>query len=1111
MKKIYLLLFILLSIANVQAQQNPEEDVYHYIENPDVLSENKLDPHSGFFSYENSALAETGIPANSTNYISLDGIWKFNWVRKPDERPEDFYREDYDIASWKDIQVPSNWEIEGFGIPIYVNHQYEFADYKAPVSKEIDFTDRIYPSDPGKVPHDYNPVGSFKREFTVSEDWTGNKSIILHIGAMKSGGFVWINGTYVGYSQGSKLPAEFDVTDYVHSGENSIAIQIFRWTDGSYLECQDFWRISGIERSVYLYAQPVNHITDIKTDASLDEGYNNGVLKVDLTLGNRSGKDHRSKLKYTLLRNGKVILQEERDYKLTAGTSTEVSFDGVVPAVEKWTAETPELYTLLITHQDKKGRVLEVIPQHLGFRKVEIRDGLLKINGQVVTLRGVNTQEHDPETGHVIDREMIMTDIILWKENHINAVRLSHYPRGDEFYELCDRYGIYVVDEANIESHGMYYGEHSLAVKPEWEKAHLERMKQMVIRHYNHPSVIIWSMGNEAGNGVNFYKGYDLIKSLDSTGRPVQYERSYKKEDGNLFDMDRNTDIIVPQYPSPGTFELIGQNKSDRPFIPSEYAHAMGNSMGNFQEYWDEIDKYDNLQGGFIWDWVDQSVWKKDLFGNRFYAYGGDYGKNMPTDNTFLNNGIVDPDRSPQPELFEVRKVHEPVNFKDKGINRQKEMRILIENLYDFTDLNTLQFSAVIKADGMLLREITLDPGSIIPHTGRLVRIPFGDIVLDPLTEYFIEIKGILKSEQDLLPAGYVIAREQFKLEPAAREIAKLEIKDYGSVNLKKGKGRIEISGNSFFISFDRSSGKILDYKIDDKEMFLPENGPVPNYWRAPTDNDLGNRMQEKNLVWKEASLNYRSKITAIEENKDGSVSIKVQFELPGVETTQLTAYTVFGNGMIQVSNHLNASEMAADIPRFGMRMKLPKEYSHVKYYGRGPWENYADRRTSTFVDVFETSVSDMYFPYIRPQENGYRTDIRWALFQNTIGEGIMVVASADNPDNLGFSALFMAQEDFDVTAGLNYQKGAVGTNFSKHTTDITEQEFIELKLDMQQRGVAGIDSWGARPLQKYTIDPAKDHAYTFYIIPVDAQSKQSLLTQFKAAYYAAGNTKGGE
>ncbi|MCD6347404.1 MAG: DUF4981 domain-containing protein, partial [Bacteroidales bacterium] len=1042
--------------AGASAQTvDPVANPWHYIENERIIGFNKLPPHAWV----------NPDPAFSQ---SLDGEWSFKWVRKPADRPVDFMNPKADLSEWDSIKVPSNWEVQGYGIPIYVNHQYEFADYKAPVSKDIEFVDRIYPKNPGKIPHDYNPVGSYRREFNIEKPWL-SKEVILHIGAMKAGGFVWINGEFAGYSQGSKLPAEFDVSPYIKKGKNTIALQIFRWTDGSYLECQDFWRLSGIERSISLYAQPKVRIADFEVKANLDAAYLGGVFELDVDVANNtllapSGNDKpvTGSVKYEIIgENDKVISVQESLFTAKYKQEINVAFMPAEFPVTPWSAEHPYLYTLRITLLDNNAKTIEESSLKIGFRSVEIKNGLLLLNGQRITLKGVNTHEADPETGHVVSSDLMLTDIRMWKENNINAVRLSHYPRASRFYELCDEYGIYVVDEANIESHGMYYGKYSLAKNPVWEKAHVDRMVRLVERDKNHPSVIIWSLGNEGGNGVNFYAGYKAMKDHDARKRPVQYERPYKDYDGNLWDMDWNTDIIVPQYPSPKTFETVGKSLTDRPYIPSEYAHSMGNSTGNFQDYWDIIELYDNLQGGFIWDWVDQSIWKTNEDGERYYAYGGDYGENMPSDNTFLNNGIVFPDRTPQPALYEVKKAHEFINFKAKGINRHDELRVLIENLYDFTNLKDFDFSAVIKANGKVLYSHKIDVTDIPTHTGKLVRIPLSEVDYQNNTEYFVEISAKTRTDRGLLKAGHELAHEQIALTQKFK-VAPPE-KSYGpALNLKENKRKIVLSNPNMHIEFDKEKGQIVSYKYHGTEFILDGNGPRLNFWRPPTDNDVGNGMPSRNIEWKRASIKSQVEEIKAEKLHDNLAVVEVKYFLPGVTTWFTSVYEINGNGEISISSELQASDYKADIPRIGMRMQIPGDYEQLKYYGRGPWENYVDRRASAFIDMYESTVSDQYVPYVRPQENGYKTDVRWATLTNKNGTGIRI-SSGNIRQGIGFSALHMENEQFDSTDGLDYPG-----NKRKHTIDIREENLVQLNIDYQQRGLGGDDSWGARPQKKY-------------------------------------------
>lgn len=1107
-----LLMGIVLCTGNAATQAaDPIQDVWHYIEDEQVIAEHKEAPHVSFASYASvdNALHTQATDAKYRQY--LDGQWKFKWVRTPQERPTEFMNPSVGVEHWDTIKVPSNWEVEGYGVPIYVNHQYEFADYRAPVSDEMEFVNRIYPKEPGKVPHDYNPVGSYRRKFVLSPDWQG-KEIFLHIGAMKSGGFVWINGHYVGYSQGSKLPAEFNITDKLQAGTNTIALQIFRWTDGAYLECQDFWRISGIERSAYLYAQPKVRIRDFTVNAGLDSAYQNGRLDLTVAIKNHLARAQTLKFSYTLFAgHSNITKTDSRELTVPAESELQQHFQATVPNVQPWSAEHPRLYTLLLNTEDSQGQTIEAVAAKIGFRTVEIRQGKLLVNGQRITLKGVNAQEHDPETGHVVSEALTMKDIRLWKENNINAVRLSHYPRGARFYELCDEHGLYVVDEANIESHGMYYGEHSLAKKPNWEKAHVERMVRLVERDKNHPSVIIWSMGNEGGNGVNFYAGYKAMKAHDPAQRPVQYERTYKDHDASLFDMDWNTDIIVPQYPSPARFEQIGRAQTDRPYIPSEYAHAMGNSTGNFQDYWDIIERYANLQGGFIWDWVDQSIWKTSETGERFYSYGGDYGQNMPTDNSFLNNGIVFPDRTPQPALHEVKKAHEFINFKGQGVNRHNELRVLIENLYDFTDLSRFHFSARIKADGKVLQKMSLPGLDVEPHTGKLLRIPLKGVTFTDNTEFFVEISAALKAEWGILPRGYVVAHEQIAL--TRKYKAASTQADHGpALNLEQDKDTVTLTNARVQAVFSRDRGRLTSYVYKGNELLKDGKGPKPNFWRAPTDNDLGNRMQLRNIEWKKASLfsevrNLSTKILA-----PNLVEIQVTYSLPGVNTTFDSTYRVDGNGVIEIANFLAETVYKADIPRIGMRMQMPGAYDRLSYLGRGPWENYPDRKASAFVDLYQARVKDLYVPYIRPQENGYRTDVRWAALSQANGSGLLIVARMPQ-SGLGFSALRTPNEDFDTCAGLGYAgkdkvdpayriEGIPDVNPSKHTTDIREQDLVQLNIDLSQRGLGGDDSWYARPQSQYQLKGQKSHAYSFFLVPFERSSVARFIRKSKQYAY---------
>jgi beta-galactosidase len=1111
------LLFSLSLSACAESAREPtkslSKDLSYYISNEKMIGENKEAPRASFTSFTTLDNAILNNLQKAKYYQLLDGQWKFNWVHSPAERPLDFFNPSKDISDWDNIKVPSNWEVEGYGVPIYVNHQYAFADKAFPLSDEMKFIGAI-PKNPGIVPMENNPVGSYRRDFTLSEDWL-DKEIFLQIGGMKAGGFVWLNGEYIGYSQGSKTPAEFNLSKYARSGKNTLAVQIFRWTDGSYLEGQDFWDISGFERSVYVYAQPKVRLQDFQVTSTLDGAYKDGEFALILDLQNHLATNAKVKVSYQILdNNNQIVLQDSKQLNTKQG-ATSTDFSAIIKDVRQWNAEHPELYTLVLAVQDENGKILEATSIKIGFRSVEIKNGLLLVNGRAIKLKGVNTQEHNPETGHVISRELIEQDIRLWKQHNINAARLSHYPQPDMFYELCDQYGIYVVDEANIESHGMYYGEHSLAKKPSWKAAHLDRMISMVERDKNHPSVIIWSLGNEAGNGVNFYDGYKAIKAADNTKRPVQYERTYKEGRDPLFhDMDVNTDIIAPQYPTVGHFEDIGKTKTNKPFIPSEYAHAMGNSSGNFQDYWDVIEQHDNLQGGFIWDWVDQSIWKINEKGERFYAFGGDYGTKMPTDNTFLNNGIIFPDRTPQPALFEVKKAHEFINFKNRGTSSNLTQQIiLLENLYEFTDLNVFNFTVEIKTDGKVIKSQVFDQVSIEPQTGKLIHVDLNGIKPQENTEYFMHISATLKQDWGLLPKGYELAHEQIKLSSLASKVSKTSVVQGPNLTVQQRKQRVTIKNVNMSITFNRQTGLMLDYQYQGQPLIKTGQGPSINFWRAPTDNDFGAQIHKHNLVWKEATLNAELVTFAHKKLADNQYLVSTEFHLPSVDSKFKTSYTISANGMIKIENQLGVSDSKADMPRFGMRMQMPKQFSQLAYFGRGPWENYIDRKASAFIDLYQSSVSEQYVPYIRPQENGYKTDTRWLALIDDKKNGLLIVSKQDK--QLSFSALHMPNEDFDVTNGVNgykhvgtknphyREKGKLVANYGKHTTDIKEKDLVQLNIDYGQRGVAGDNSWGAKAMAKYQINANKPLSYQFTLVPfinhnIDALIELSKEVKFK-------------
>jgi len=1072
LRKIYLSIFAAL-VSTVGMAQKADW------ENTAIIDINKEAAHSTFASYTNEKDA-INKELSSIKSLSLDGTWKFNWVKKPADRPIDFFEKNFDDSSWNNIKVPGNWEVEGYGVPIYVNHPYEFADRRTPITELKDGPK------PPQIPHDYNPVGSYRKNFSIPANWSDDE-IFIYLGSVKSAFYIWVNGQKVGYSQGSKLPSEFNITKYIETGkENNVSLEVYRWSDASYLECQDFWRISGIERSVKVYAQPKTRIRDFEVVSILDKGYQNGVLNLNVDLKNHLDNSKKLILDVKLLDGEKSIFSDEQKLKIEKNSDLKANVNTTIVDVKKWSAEHPNLYTLVLTLKDKRGNVLESTSSRIGFRSVEIKGGQFLVNGVAVLLKGVNIQEHNPETGHVVNEELMMKDLELMKQFNINAVRLSHYPQPERWYELCDEYGIYIVDEANIESHGMGYGEKSLAKDPAWEKEHVDRMVRMVQRDKNHPSVIIWSMGNEAGNGVNFYAGYKAIKANDATNRPVQYER-VEKWRGNL-DFDWNSDIIVPQYPDPAGFEYMAQQRLDRPFIPSEYAHSMGNSTGNFQDYWDIIKKYPQLQGGFIWDWVDQGIWKTDKDGNRFLAYGGDFGENMPTDGNFLINGIITSDRKPQPALYEVKKAQQPIDFKVMNF-WNGNARINVSNYFDFTNTNEYNFVAYITADGKKIADIKLPEINVKPHLGMPFTIEYSKLfTVNPNTEYFLTIEARTKEATRLVPADHVIAVDQFRL--PEYEVAKEKANSVKSISFKKTSKETKISNSDVTVVFDNKSGIISSYQYKGLEFINESNGLRPDFWRAVTDNDFGSHMEQDNINWKKATLNNTVSSFKVKKISKSVVEVAVTYKLAEVNTKLETTYRISGDGKIHIANELFASKTEkSDLPRFGMNMQLKSTFNNFTYFGRGPWENYRDRKVSSLVGLYSSKAEDQKFDYVRPQENGNKTDVRWAALTDDNGNGL--IAISDTISGFSTTAMPYLTEDFDARTLYDYKPVNLE---DKHPYQIKKRDLVRWNIDFMQRGVAGVDSWYSKPLKKYMVYADKNIKYGFTLVPVTKANTDKLI-----------------
>lgn len=1022
--------------------QNYSQEIHEW-ENLDVVSVNTLNPRASFYTYNSETEALENDYLRSDNYRSLNGFWKFHFSKTPTQRPEYFYRENYDSSGWDDIKVPGDWQLQGYDFPLYTNIQYPF------------------PINPPYVDNSYNPVGSYKRNFTVPDTWSG-RHVYLHFGGVNSAFYVWVNGKKVGYKEGAKTPAEFDITPYVKEGENQISVEVYRWSDGSYLEDQDFWRLSGIERDVYLFSKPNTAIEDFFLNASLDDQYKNGILSASVSIRNNAGTAESYELALKVWDRDRIIYEKGESIVLKANSKDSLSFSSAIEDIKRWSAEQPYLYAVTLDLK-KDNETMMATSAEIGFRKVEIKGGNLLVNGQPVIIKGVNRHEHDPYNGHVISKESMLQDVALMKQNNINAVRTSHYPNDPYWYQLCDKYGLYVVDEANIESHGFGYDEDKTpANKPEFTKMHHDRIYRMVERDKNHPSIIIWSMGNEAGDGPTFVNNYHWIKKRDPS-RPVQYERA---ERGKHF-RERHTDIIAWMYASLDEIEkdYMGHN-SERPFIWVEYAHAMGNSSGNLIDLWNYVYKHKQHQGGFIWDWVDQGLLKTDSAGTEFWAYGGDFSpKRYHNDGNFVLNGLVDPDRTPHPGLKEVKYVYQNVAFEIKDT---LQGNFKMENRFFFTNLNEYQFIYEILENGETIKRGELKSLNVPPQEMKQFKIE--NISLNPDKEYFINFYVKTKKEENLIPKGYLIASEQFQLQEGKPKDSYAVTGKADKLKLKETPNKINIFNNLFRVEFDKKQGLIASYTYKDDQLI--KRGPKINFWRAPTDNDFGNGLQKRGKMWKESSENYTvDSIEVVDKSKE-KISIEIDYNMASVNSTYTSLYTIYGDGRILVSNHFKygGKNDISEIPRFGMNMILPNEYNNVQWYGRGPHENYWDRKESAFIGIYQAQVKDLYFPYNRPQENGYRTDNRWVKLTDESGKGLKF----SGIPHISFGAHHNDISDFDPGEEKK----------QNHTNDIRIRDFISLDIDYKQTGVGGDNSWGRKTYEKYQLIP-KDYEYSFLISPI--------------------------
>ena len=1077
-----------------------------YWQDIQVVGVNKEAPRSSFMTYGDRETALTSQYENSPYYELLNGTWKFYYTDSHRQLPANITDPSTSTADWADIKVPGNWEMQGFGVPIYINHGYEFKPRNP---------------QPPKLPDDI-PVGVYRRSFEVPEGWDG-RDIYLQLAGAKAGVYVYINGKEVGYSEDSKNPAEFLINKYLQPGENELAVKIFRWCTGSYLECQDFWRMSGIERDVFLWSQPKVAVNDYRVISTLDDTYKDGIFKLAVDIKNHTSQTQDIEVVYELLdANKQVVATSTNKVNAKANAITTTSFEKELPNVTTWNAEHPNLYKLLMTVKEN-GKVVEVIPQNVGFRRFEIKETeqiagngkpyvVFLFNGQPIKFKGVNIHETNPETGKYVPEELMRKDFELMKQHNINAIRLSHYPQDRRFYELCDEYGFYIYDEANIESHGMYYNLRkggTLGNNPEWLKPHMVRTENMYERNKNHPCVTIWSLGNEAGNGYNFYQTYLYLKDKekDMMNRPVNYERAQ---------WEWNSDMYVPQYPSAAWLEEIGKEGSDRPVAPSEYAHAMGNSTGNLWDQWRAIYKYPNLQGGFIWEWVEHAMWKTDANGNRYFAYGGDYGKDMPSDGNFVCDGVIAADRTPHPGMEEVKYTHQNVWFEpvdlEKGI-------IKVENRFYFTSLKDFMISYTVKANNKVLKgnKMTLD---LAPQASQEITIPLAGLLKPQAgVDYLLDFTVTMTKADKLIPAGYDIAHEQFVL--PVEKVEKIAYKAGGpKLNVTTEGDEVKVSSSKVNFVFDKKSGMVTSYKVGGKEYFDKGFGIQPNFWRAPNDNDYGSGNPARLEIWELSSRNFNV-TNATGEIVDGNAVVKVEYKLPAGNNFYIT-YKIYPDGVMNVATHfmpakldgvkIEVSEATATatfspgrenvserdkmvVPRIGVRFRLPAVMNQVEYFGRGPVENYWDRKAGSPIGQYKSTAEDLYYPYARPQENGHHCDTRWLALGGK-GQNLLLVAD----DMMEFNALRNSVEDFD--GGKATDKPFQWNNFSAeeianrpdlgpydkprqtHTTDIVPRDFVEVCVDLKQQGVAGYDSWYSRPEPEYTLPADQEYTWGFTFIP---------------------------
>ena len=1017
-------------------------------ENSEVFNINKEPAHATLIPYLDTSSAL--VKKESTFFFSLNGKWHFNWVKKPSDRPQDFFTPEFDASKWDIIDVPSNWQMKGYGIPIYLN---------------IRFPPSVKLTNIPSIDHEYNEVGSYKKKFNLPKDWIG-REVFIHFAGVKSAFYLWINGHQVGYSQDSMSPAEFNITEFIKEGENDVSVEVYRWSDGSYLEDQDMWRFSGIFRDVYLFSTPKVHVRDFHVKTELDESYTDAILEITLKIKNY---EKIASVKMNL----EISLPEISESILTENLEIEPNSEKIIKATreiqnpKKWTAETPNLYDLIILVKNYDDHVIEVEKCKIGFRKVEIKeDGGLYINGILIILKGVNRHEHDPDNGRAISYNQMVKDIEILKRNNINAVRTSHYPNHPKWYDLCDEYGIYVLDECNLESHGLR--DILPASAPKWTAACVDRMVNMVERDKNHPSIIIWSLGNEAGMGETFKIMKKTTLEIDNS-RPIHYEGDFNQE---------VSDMVSNMYLSPKRLERLIKGKKFgtqtkslkfkegqiKPYLLCEYAHAMGNSLGNFQEFMDVFEKYPNAIGGFIWDMIDQGLRKNSPDGKEFWAYGGDFGDD-PNDGNFCINGILLPDRTPNPSLYEVKKVYQNLSVHPIDLSHGK---IEIRNKFVFISTESLNLGWELTENGNLIQNGILKCPIINPNSQLTVKIPFQYPAVKFKSEYHLKISFSLIEDTLWAKSSHIIAWDQFEIQfNNSKENGPKDIQGIPLINeFGTDQNLYTIKGENFEVKINKETGELDSYSFKGKELI---NKPFhPNFWRAPTDNDLGlvdmddGAYPSMDMEWKEINKNRKvAKITS-QKMDDSSVQVLVESILIPEDDPLLTLYKIYENGDILIKSEYAPSK---SLVKFGMQGGFPNEYNQITWYGRGPHETMLDRKSGAAIGIYSCNLKEFIHPYVRPQENSNHTDVRWVAFTNRDGEGLIAIDAGG--DHLSISAWPYSMEDLEAAT---------------HNNELPERDYITINVDLKQQGVGGDIPAMAMLHNEYKLKAKEKYSYVFLL-----------------------------